>query len=266
MPFDFNDFDCTPLVFDHEFDINDEDLLAEYVGKIILGHYAHVKRIINALSVTSIIVEDSDFDFAIARLDSVANPDLDIEKRDGWLFQIISWLALLHQNQGKAFHCQQPHDAPAQHGIDGVALTLDDASKIESIIITEDKCTENQRVVIPKIWNEFEDFENGVHTNQLVSRISAMIENLDGGDILDANKNDIYKKELWKYRVGINRNDTYEDKAKRLKLFKGYDGCVTGIAPHRRFASTMFQDDIRGWMEDFSQKVIESLENEKENV
>lgn len=263
MPFSYKNCDCSPLVFDREFDIHDEDLLAEYVGRIVLGHFSHIKRIINSLSTVFPNIADNDIDLAINRLQSIGKKDKDIEKRDGWVFQMISWLALFKENVGKKFYCQQPHDAPAQHGLDGVALTLSSKSEIECITITEDKCTENHRVVIPQIWLEFKEFENGDHNNKLVSRLSALIEHLDEGDVLAANQNDIYRNEFRKYRVGINRNDSYETEPKRKKLFKGYDGCVLGDDPHRRFASTLHKNDIRDWMESFCVKVIEYLEAQK---
>jgi hypothetical protein len=263
LPFSFNNCNCSPLVIDNEFHVNNEALLAEYVGRIVLGHFAHIKRIIRTLSTTIPIANDSDIQAAIDRLKKDGKSSIDIEKRDGWVFQIISWLALFSENNGTDFYCQQPHDAPAQHGLDGVAIILNDNLVIESIIITEDKCTENHRVLIPKIWEEFRQFERGDHNNKLVSRVSALIENKNDGDVLEANQNNIYVKDIRKYRVGINRNDTYQIAKKRKKLFKGYDDCVIGTHPHRRFASTLHKDDIRNWMEQFSQKVIEYLESQK---
>jgi hypothetical protein len=258
MLFNFNKCDCSPLVIDNEFEVNNEDLLAEYVGKIVLGHYAHVKRIIKALSTTNLAIHDSDIQSAIDRLKGTSS-----DKRDGWIFQIISWLALFSENNGKKFYCQQPHDAPAQHGLDGIAILLNDSSTIDSIIITEDKCTGSHRVLIPKVWEEFKQFERGDHDNKLVSRISALIEHLDDGSVLEVNRNNIYLKDIRQYRVGINRNDTYQTEQKRKDLFKGYDECVKDTISHRRYASTLHKEDIRAWMEQFSQKVIKYLESQK---
>lgn len=263
MPFNYNDCDCLPLVIDNEFYINDEVKLAEYVGRIVLGHYVHVKKVINRLSSSPPFADINDIELAIIKLKRDGKTDKDIEKRDGWVFQMISWLSLFNKNTGKSFYCQQPHDAPAQHGLDGLGLLLNDKLEIDAITITEDKCTENHRVIIPKIWMEFEEFEKGKYNSKLVSRISAMIENIDGGRVLDANNNNIYKKQLWQYRVAINRNDIYQPASGRKGLFKGYDVCVTGTNPHRRFASTLYQKDIRAWMEQFSQKVINYLETQK---
>lgn len=263
MPFNLIDNDCLPLVFDKEFEINNEELLAEYVGKIILGHYSHVKRIIRTLSTLPLVNQSTDIDLAIQKLDRTGKNDKDIEKRDGWVFQIISWLALFHEYKDTVFYCQQPHDAPAQHGLDGIAIILDENSKIQSIIITEDKCTINHRVIVPEVWKEFEKFEKGIFNNKLVSRISALIENLNDGQILEANNNEIYESALRKYRLGINRNDTYDEvPKKRKKLFKGYDTCVTGDSPHRRYGATLYQENIREWMEQFCVKTIIYLKSQ----
>jgi len=263
MPFNYNICDCSPLVIDKEFEINDENKLAKYVGMIILGHFTHVKNIINTLAHSDLKLSTSEFDLAISKLKKGKKTLNDIEKRDGWIFQIMSWLSLFIENKNKKFFCQQPHDAPAQHGLDGVGLLLDNNWIIEHIIITEDKCTENHRVLIPKVWKEFEEFENDLRNNQLVSRISALIENLNNGTVLEANRNDIYNKDLWQYRIGINRNDSHQEEDKRKKLFKGYDDCVSGTNPHRRYASTLNKEDIRNWMEEFSKKVIQYLETQK---
>lgn len=263
MPFSFTICDCSPLVVDNEFEIDDEDLLAEYVGRVVLGHYFHVKNIINELSSEAPITDNEQIDIAISRLSKDGKSQVDIEKRDGWIFQIISWLALLTLKQGEDFYCQQPHDAPAQHGLDGLSIELNEDKTIKEITISEDKCTTNHRILIPKVWKEFGEFEKGLHNNKIITRISALLEHLDQGALLASVQNDICTQDLWRYRLGINRTDTYEEKRKRKKLYKGFDKCVTGNTPHRRFGSTINRADIRNWMENFSLKIIEYLNSQK---
>lgn len=265
MPFRLSETMCLPLVIDNEYEIENEDLLAEYVGIIVLGHFSHVKRIISGLSTTGFFNINNEIELAVKKLDDKNKSDKEIQKRDGWIFQIISWLALFSEYKNTNFYCQQPHDAMAQHGLDGLAIILGDKFKIESIIITEDKCTINHRVVVPAVWKEFTEFENGLHNNKLVSRISALIENIDNGEVLEANKNDIYDKDLRKYRLGINRNNTYQEvPKKRENLFKGYDDCVKEDNPHRRYGATFYQDDIRNWMNNFCNKIISYLNTQIE--
>ncbi|MDW3191996.1 MAG: hypothetical protein R8G66_06515 [Cytophagales bacterium] len=264
MPISFNAIDCTPLVIDNEFEITDEGKLASYVAEIVLGRYANVKRVLKSLATTSFRITEDEVSYAIARLDAKDKSDKDIEKRDGWIFQIISWLALFIESSDQDFYNQPPHDAPAQHGLDGIAVTIGSDKKIEEIVITEDKFTKNPRNLIQRqIWPEFSDFEMGIHDNKIVGRISALLEHLDGGTILEINQNDLCSKELRRYRVGINRLSYHADKKGKETLFNEYDKKVVGSNPHRRFASTIYKDDIRKWMDDFILLVIEELKKKK---
>jgi hypothetical protein len=264
MPFSYTAFDCLPLLIDNEIEIPNEKLLSEYVGQLILGHYVHVRTIIFALTSPKPSVNKSALDFAIKKLDGKGKTSKQIEKRDGWIFQMISWLALVNEKKSLDFYCQAPHDAPAKHGLDGIAVILGKTRKIENIIITEDKCTAgNQRTLIPKILTEFGQFEKGENDNKLVTCISSILDNLDSGKILAANQNNIYKPELRQYRIGMNRAAAHQSKKDRSALFKGFDESVRGATPHRRFASTFYHDDIRSWMEQFSKQIISYLQSTK---
>lgn len=82
-----------------------------------------------------------------AAIDSIINKlnTVGVYKRDGWLFQMISWIALkinLHSQYGigKVF-MNALHTAPAQHGIDGFALVIDDKKMIKYVVLYEDKFT-----------------------------------------------------------------------------------------------------------------------------
>ena len=260
MLISFNQIDCKPLVIDNEFEITDEGKLANYVASIILGRYIHVKKILKSLATITPKIAENEVAFAISRLESKGKSANEIEKRDGWIFQMISWLVLFSENSKEDFYNQQPHDAPAQHGLDGIAVIIGADKKIEQIIISEDKFTKNPRNKIQQqIWPEFSDFEKGIHDNKIVSRISALLENLDGGSILLVNQNDLCSKNLRTYRIGINRLAEHTNREGREKLFKGFDEQVEGTTPHRRYASTIYRDDIRAWMENFTLLVIEEL-------
>lgn len=259
MPLKFISLDCSPLLLDNEIEITDEKLLAELIANVILGEYLHAKKILDSEDLSEHTDPPNEIiDYAISKLKSPEKI-----KRDGWILQIISWIALNKEYAGKEFYCQTPHDAPAQHGIDNLVIVLD-KNKINRIIIAEDKCTKNQRTIINKeVWPEFKGFEEGQQDHKLVSRISTMIGFLDSGKIFSKNKNDIYNKDFRVYRVGINRKTSHNDLKKRKKLFKGYDSCVSGLDNKRRTASTFLKDDIRKWMTSLSELIIDVLESKK---
>lgn len=262
MPFDLIETDCSHLVIDYEYVITNKDLLAEYVGELVLGHYVHILNIINSLSSTSSTPSDRIIDFAIEKLN--VTEDVHIIHRDGWLFQMISWLALAHRNSGNNYHTQHPHFAPAQHGIDGLSIVLKMDNTIDKIIITEDKFTTNPRNTIrEQVFPEFKDFEDGKKDSALISVLSSLIAHLDAGAVFQSVQNDIYNTDLRMYRIGITREVSHNSNAGRRRLFKNYDSYVTGTTSDRRSGATIYIDDIRNWMQDFSSRVINYLESKK---
>lgn len=258
MPFNLIDTDCSPLVFDYEYQIVNKDLLATYVGEMLLGHHLHITRILNSLSTILPTHPNESIDSIISKIQATT-----VEKRDGWFFQMISWIVLAERNVGNKFYANYPHFAPAQHGIDGLAITLNTDNTLGSIIITEDKCTTNPRSKIQsQVFPEFEDFEKGKKNNALVSIISSLIGHLESGDILQEIQNDIFQNKFRIYRIGITRKDTHNSNDGRRNLFKDYDAVVPD-AISRRSGATIHLTDVRGWMQDFSVKVINYLESKK---
>lgn len=259
MPFNLIDTDCSPLVIDYEYEIDNKDLLAEYVGELLLGHHLHINRIINSLSTILPVHPNDSIDKVINKITSAT-----IEKRDGWIFQMISWIVLAKRYTGEKFFSNYPHFAPAQHGIDGLALILNENDGLRNIIITEDKCTTGPRgKITQQVFPEFREFENGEKNNALVSIISILIGQLDAGNILQNVQNDIFDNKYRIYRIGITREGKHNDNEGRKALFNNYDDCVSGNTSERRSGATIYLDDMRNWMQDFSDKVINYLQSKK---
>lgn len=259
MIFNLIDTDCSPLVIDYEYEIADKDLLAKYVGELILGHYGHLLNIINSLSSSPSTPPNNVIDIAIDKLDK--SP---IIHRDGWLFQMISWLVLALRNKGNNYYTQHPQFAPAQHGIDSLSIVLKEDSTIDKIIITEDKCTENPRNTIKKeVFPEFRAFEDGKKDSALISILSSLISHLNAGAIFQSVQNDIYNPDLRVYRIGVTREDCHNSSQGRNRLFKNYDSCIVGASSDRRSGATIYLNDLRNWMQDFSNRVIYYLESKK---
>lgn len=259
MPLRLRDIDCSPLVVDYEYDISDKNLLVQYVGELILGNHRHILNVINTLSTTSPINPNISITYVINML---KNPNT--HKRDGWLFQMISWISLAIKNKGEVYLSQHPHNAPAQHGIDGLSIVLNKDDTISKIIITEDKCTTNPRMRIRKeVFPEFQAFENGEKDHALIGILSNLLSNIDSDKLLQSVQNDIFNNDFRQYRVGITREKTHNSIKGRKGLFADYDGCVVGDLPTRRSGATIYIDDLRNWMNDFAEKTIDYLESKK---
>lgn len=262
MPINFVKFDDASFIHGAELLITDEALLARYVGDLILGHHVHIKRILKSRSRSfgEPINPNEAIEAAINKIKMASS----IEKRDGWIFQMISWISVNIQCNGQKVFSQPPHDAPAQHGLDGLTILLDCENKIDKIIITEDKATKHPRKIIhSEIWPEFEKFEKGEHDNKLVCRISAMLDDRIEDDVFDSIMKDIYRIDIRRYRIGVTHKSEYQDVEGRKKLFKGYDECIKGEDSSRRSADTFIKENIREWMESFSCLIVNYLESKK---
>lgn len=223
MPFTHTRTDHNPLCHETEFVIDDLDKLAEQVGLLLLGKHNHVASILaakaRAVTTSTAVMIDR------AQKQLIYATDIEQYKRDGWLFQMMTWISVRMENRGVNLITQAPHTNPAQHGIDGLAIILNSANQIKSLIIAEDKYTENPRDTIrDKVWPEFKLFEKGEFDSQLVTLTTMLLGNLDDQEIDAIIENDIYKTSNRVYRAGITPLPTASSVAKRKSLFKGYDG------------------------------------------
>jgi len=259
MPFKYNEIDGSPSFIDYEYEIVNKSLLAKYVAEMLLGHHHHILRIIKSLSASFPVHKNESIDQIIEKI-----VNADPSKRDGWLFQMISWIVLAKSKSGDLFYSNYPHFAPAQHGIDGLAITLNVDDTIKNIIITEDKCTIHPRnKITSQVFPEFKEFESGAKDNALVGIISSLIGGLNAGEILEKVQNDIFEKKYRLYRIGITREESHNSLNGRKNLFSNYDKCVDGSTSVRRSAASIHLEDMRDWMADFANQVIDYLESKK---
>jgi len=262
MPLKISPVNYDPLHRESEITVIDENLLANYVAHIALGYSFHVRKILLKKYAGTIIYKDHMIDNAIQTL--TVPKGKDPWRRDGWVFQMISWISIYLENDKETLLTQQPHDAPGQHGIDGLAVVFDDKDQIKTIIITEDKCSHSPRnVITTQIWPEFEAFEEGKFDNKMVSRISTMLNHIDEQTALDMVNKDIFRYEIRQYRVGITPLPVHKGTKGRGILFEDYEKKVKGDDVSRRCAATLETPDIRKWMEDFSLKVIAVLNSKR---
>ena len=262
MPYSYSQTDHDPLCHETEIIINDQKKLAEQVGLLLLGKHRHVASILAAknssrTASTSVMIDRAQRQLTV----TVEN---DRWRRDGWLFQMMTWISIRHENQGINLISQAPHTNPAQHGIDGLSIVLTSTNTIKALIIGEDKYTENPRSTLKDdVWPEFELFEKGEFDSQLVTQITMLLGHLNDNEIDSIIENDIYKITNRVYRAGITPLASHSTAQLRKKLFKDYDKCIPGSDPTRRQALTFSQPDIRKWMDDFSIEIFDFLETQR---
>ncbi len=124
--------------------VEDRNQLVQMVARLILGQYLHVELVLRGQGAQQPKVTKGMVDTAARRL---AEPATDEARwhRDGWVFQMISWLASRAESTSRVLSL--PHMQPHKQGLD--CLYLDDvASKSLSLVVCEDKATKNPRKVI----------------------------------------------------------------------------------------------------------------------
>jgi len=236
--------------------IEDEGLLAELIAKVALGQYRHVLHILSETDCGVASPAASTFEGARQLL--TVPDDNDPWHRDGWLFQVIAWIAA-HQLKGEEI-IAPPHMQHADKGFDGLHVHIDPQSNdVTSVVICEEKATGRPRRMIKNnVWTEFESLEEGGRDHELVSKVTTLLETQPRLDLEQA-IGQIFWEEARSYRVAITVGDTHGNEAGRKRLFKGYDTVVEGDVARRR-AETLYLKDLRAWMQQLADNAIEALE------
>jgi len=245
-----------PLCFGFSWTISDEDLLAELVARLLFGHYRHVQKILSGQSlVQTPTISQPMMDTIISRL-TTTTPEPVRYQRDGWIFQMISWVAAKKSDPTSLSAI--PHSQRAQKGFDNLIVKVSAAGRVESVVICEDKATGSPRDTIrEKVWPEIETFESGSRDSELVNEVTAILERAEGIIDVDESMAAIFWDEARHYRVAITTNEI-DNSANRRRLFAGYDTVVDGD-PNRRRGDTFLVEQVRDWMDDFCDLIVQKM-------
>lgn len=254
MPIQLTPMSHKALVHGHTWKVQSEEKLAELIARVALGQASHVAKILGGLSGQQAPVFDGAVPSAVRML--TLQTGADPWHRDGWIFQVMSWLAARLANPGALLN--PPQMILAQKGFDGIQIEFDPGSGISAVVIFEDKATENPRGTIrDEVWPEFEAFERGDDTNVLTAEVVGLLERQPGVDA-----DDVIRQVIWKnvrrFRVSITVGDSHASDAGHLRLFKDYDTHVPGDIK-RRGGETFYVADLRQWMDGLASKALAFL-------
>ena len=233
--------------------VTDEDTLAELIAKIALGQYRHVLRILEGTSAPLSFPTNSIKAGAIRLL--TAHSSQQPFHRDGWVFQAISWIAAHLQDANTIKSA--PHMIPADKGFDGLHLRLDHrAEKVESVTVCEDKATTRPRAVVrEEVWPDFCRLDSGTRDNEIVAQASTLLASTPNIDPDQAVQEMLWDR-VRSYRISITIDDGENSDSGRRMLFMGYEQAVKGAAVQRRRAETLYQKNLRSWIQQLADKAI----------
>lgn len=216
------------------------DLLAENIARVAVGQAEHVALILNAAGIGPLPTTRAAIAEAVELLTAPATYPY---HRDGWMFQVMSWLAALTSTPNGLI--KTPQMILAEKGVDGLQIVLDSTGNVTAVVVFEDKATDNPRSTITnKVWPEFRALEKGKKQNLLAAEASTLLKAAQHPDPSTAIK-EIVWNQARSYRVSISaEGDTAAD---RLKLFAGFADVAPGPLQRRR-AETFCVSDLRTWM------------------
>jgi hypothetical protein len=181
----------------------------------------------------------------------------DPSHRDGWMFQVMSWIAANRASPGGII--SPPQMILAHKGFDGLLIELDmPTGLVFAAVIFEDKATEHPRDRIrEEVWPDFRRLEAGDRENVLTAEVAALLRGREGLDVDKAIENIIWKQARH-FRVCITVDRSHADEAGRQRLFRDYDVVATGAVSRRR-AETFLIADLRAWMARLAERAIVAL-------
>jgi len=237
--------------------VEDEDALAALIARVAIGQSRVAARILNedGLIPDNYPMGGHEGARHLLRVGRSGDP----AHRDGWMFQVISWIAARRANRPGLI--RPPHMRHADKGLDGLLVEFDEA-EIARVVISEEKATKNARnMVRDAVWPEFEDFETGRRDAELVDGVSTLLAG-SGHPNSDAVVAAILWNEKRAYRVAVTINDTHASEQGRKALYKGYETAVPGESSRRR-AEAFHVADLRPWFDALAVKAIAVIDVEE---
>jgi hypothetical protein len=255
----FEAFDDDPLCFGHTWLISDEHSLARYVALLILGYHLHVQMILDGAAIDLPSPSRALIDRLVEFLNIPSGASALRWHRDGWLFQMISWIAA-NRTRAPNHLLRAPQPRPADKGFDGIILELPTGTGgIGAVILCEDKASDNPRSTIrDEVWPSIRTLEDGQRNAEIVSEMSSLLLNRVDQATAVALIHDVCWSEVRRYRLTLTVPTPHETSSLRNALFDGYNECASGPIK-RRQAEIVCMPELRNWMDGFSTKVRESL-------
>jgi hypothetical protein len=230
-------------------------MLADHVARVAVGQSRHVAKILVGVGGAPPPTTEAIREAAIGLL--VVPHGADPWHRDGWIFQVISWIAATKNHPHAVVRA--PHMIHAHKGFDGLLLEIDEAEgTVTAAVIFEDKATDNPRKTIrEEVWPDFRKLEAGDRENFLSAEVTSLLATQP---TIEPDK--AIEKIIWqqvrRYRVSITVGASHATDRGRLQLFKGYDAVAAGDVQRRR--GEIFEvTDLRPWVQTLAESAIEKI-------
>lgn len=234
--------------------VQDKHQLAVALARVAIGQSAVIERILRDADCLAPDMPSGGAQGARRLLTVTAGHP--VVHRDGWIFQVISWVAAHLQSAAsdEKTLIRPPQMIHAQKGQDGLLIEYS-GGDIARVVICEDKATKSPRKQFrDEVLPEFDVYETGARDNELIAGVTGILAR---HEVLDADE--VIANILWEsqraYRVAVTGTDHHTLPPAQGRLFKGYEQTVHGHVTRRR-VELMPLADLRPWMKDLADRAL----------
>jgi hypothetical protein len=253
-------FNDSPSCRGFTWKVNDVDTLAKLVAHLLMGQYLHAENLLAGRPIQQTAAAKA----AYLRIIRELTQPSDVTHRDGWLFQMISWIAARVKEPDVLARAPQPR--PADKGFDGILVPLRHDGSTRCVVVCEDKATEQpRRMIRDEVWPSIQTLETGARDNELVSEVTTLLMTAMARPAAEEAVRRIIWKRARRYRVSVTADSSRAERLRRRALFKGYRSVARGNCVRRR-GEMLILDDLRPWMDEFATRVAKHLRDMKRRV
>lgn len=258
MPLSFTKISARRMWRGSTWTVQDEDELAIMIARVAVGQATVVERILRETGCAAshcIATAGRQGARALLCVDN-GSPRA---HRDGWMFQIISWIAshLQANAMSNTVLIRPPHMIHADKGQDGLLIEYS-GDDIARVVVCEDKATEHpRRQIRAAVLPDLDHYETGQRDNELIAGVTSILGQ-NGVAAADAIVENILWHEKRAYRVAVTVGDKHA--AQPARLFKGYETSVDGPVSRRR-VELMPLADLRAWMDKLAEKALDAIDS-----
>ena len=251
--------------------VDSEDAITQLIAIVAMGQAAYAAAIIRGLYPLGPAFSDIDLcNEAIVHLtvqEGKQTPRVGYPRwhRDGFMFEVISWLAARQSNNKNAY-LKDPHISATSQGLDGLMIEVaDDRSAILRTTVFEDKCTDDpRRTFVDKVLPAFKDRHSNARSAELIATATCLLRNAGVDDAASAKMAAaVLNRSTRHYRASFALTQEHDLGEERKVLFKGFEG-LSGISPNQRIgAGLILEEPIRDWFGRIAASAVMYLEELK---
>jgi hypothetical protein len=258
------DADCTG----NRWSVADQSQLGKLIAVVAMGQAIHAAEIIAKLKPVApafthaSLIDEAKLQLAI-RGDTPEKRDASRWRRDGFIFETISWIAT-QQTKTATTLLKDPHLKSTMQGIDGLVIELDGSgTSVTRATVVEDKCVgDPQTTFRDKVMPCFKDHHKNKRGPELVSAAASLIAStgMSGTDATQAAER-VLNLAYRRYLAALTIEATDDAQPRRASIFAGYSSLENITSDQRHAATFVVTGGLRDYFDALAKIASDALDS-----